>query len=306
MMWLIVTLIAYLILAVVFLADKYILTEEIPNPKLFAFYSGLSGFLIIVLIPFVDFEIFSLYYIFISIISGSSFFIALFLFYKALKMFEVSRVVPAVGALIPLFSLIFAFIFSRGEEFLKSYEVISLFLLIIGSFLISHEPQKKISTKSLFYSSLASAFFSLYFISTKYIYNEYSFLSSLIWIKLGGFLMSLLFFLFFKDIREELFVKKETLNKKAASIFFGSKIFSGIGGLLQSYSIFLAPSLAVVAIINGLQGIQYAFLLVIVIFLSLKYPKIIKEEISKKIIIQKSFSILLILIGLFIISFINY
>ncbi len=306
MTWLIIALIAYLILAIVFLADKYLLTKEIPNPKLLAFYSGLSGFLLILLIPFIDFEILSFPYIFLSIISGASFFIALFLFYRTLKIFEVSRVVPAVGALIPLFSLALAFIFSKGQEILKFYEIISLLLLAIGSFLINYEPQKRISIKSLLNSAIASAFFSLYFISAKYVYIQYSFWSSLIWINLGGFLMSLLFFSIFKDIREELFVRKETFNKKTVFIFVGSKILSGAGGLLQNFAIFLAPTLTAVAIINGLQGIQYGFLLMIAVFLSLKYPKIIKEETSKSVIVQKSFSILLILIGLLIISILNY
>ncbi len=307
MLWLIVALIAYLILAVVFLADKYLLTEGgIPNPKLFVFYSGTAGFLIFLLIPFIEFEIFSLFYIGVSFLSGISFFIALFLFYKALRFFEVSRVVPAVGALVPLFSLILAFVISRGQEFLENYELISLLFLVLGSFLINYEPQKKLSINSLFYSSSASFFFSLHFILTKYVYMEYSFLSSLIWIRTGGFFMAILFFLFFKEIRQELFTKRESFNKKTISVFVGSKILSAGGGLLQNLAIFLAPSVAVVSIVNGLQGIQYGFLLAIVIFVSLKYPKIIKEKISKKVIIQKTFSIFLIIIGLFIISFNNF
>ena len=306
MSWLIIALLSYLILAVVFLADKYLLTNGIPNPKLFAFYSGLSGFFLILLIPFIEFEIFSFPYIILSILSGASFFMALFLFYRTLKLFEVSRVVPAVGALIPLFSLALAVIFSQGQEFLKTNEIVSLSFLIVGSFLINYESQKKISKKSLIFSSLASFFFSLHFISAKYIYINYSFLSSLIWINSGGFLMALIFFLIFKDIKKELFVKKEVFNKKTIFIFIGSKILSGIGGLLQKFAIFLAPSLTAVAIINGLQGIQYGFLLVIAVFLSLKYPKILKEEVSKKVIIQKAFSILLIVAGLIIISFFNF
>ena len=306
MTWLIVALLAYLILAIVFLADKYLLTNGIPNPKLFAFYSGLSGFLLLPLIFFIDFEVFSWYYIGVSFLSGISFFLALFLFYRTLKIFEVSRVVPAVGALTPIFSLILALVFSAGQEVIKGYEALALLFLVIGSFLINYKPDKKIPIKSLLFSSLASFFFSLYFISSKYVYTEHSFLSSLIWINLGGSLMATIFFIAFREIRKEIFVKKETINKKIIFIFFGSKILSAGGGLLQNFAVFLAPSMTAVAMINGLQGMQYGFLLVIAVFLSLKYPNIIKEEISRKIIVQKVISILLIVLGLFIISSFNF
>ncbi len=306
MTWLIVALLAYLILAIVFLADKYLLTNGIPNPKLFAFYSGLSGFLLLPLIFFIDFEVFSWYYIGVSFLSGISFFLALFLFYRTLKIFEVSRVVPAVGALTPIFSLILALVFSAGQEVIKGYEALALLFLVIGSFLINYKPDKKIPIKSLLFSSLASFFFSLYFISSKYVYTEHSFLSSLIWINLGGSLMATIFFIAFREIRKEIFVKKETINKKTVFVFFGSKILSAGGGLLQNFAVFLAPSMTAVAMINGLQGMQYGFLLVIAVFLSLKYPNIIKEEISRKIIVQKVISILLIVLGLFIISSFNF
>ncbi len=307
MLWFIVALLGYLILAVVFLADKYLLTKGgIPNPKLLAFYSGVAGFLIFLLIPFIEFEVFSLPYIGISFTAGISFFLALFLFYKALRVFEVSRVVPAVGALTPLFSLLLAFAISGGQEVLKNHELFALFFLISGSFLINYEPAKKISINSLFFASLASFFFSFYFVLTKYVYMEYSFLNSLIWIRSGGLIMSILFFFLFKEIRNELFVKKESFNKKTALVFVGSKMLSAVGGLFQNFAVFLAPTVAVVSIINGLQGTQYGFLLVIAIFLSLKYPKILKEEISKKILTQKALSILLIVIGLFIISLYSF
>jgi len=71
--------------------------------------------------------------------------------------------------------------------------------------------------------------------------------------------------------------------------------------ILQNWAIFLAP-LVYVAIINALQGINYAFLLVFIIFLSLKFPQILKEEISKKILLQKIIAILLISAGLFLLT----
>ncbi len=303
MSWLFVAILAYLILAIVFLADKYLLTERIPDPKLYAFYAGFFSFLLVLLIPFIEFEILSPLYLVLALLSGVSFFMALFCFYKTLRSFEVSRVVPAIGALIPLFSLLLAFLFSKGEETLTSYEIPAFTLLILGSFLINFEREKVFSLKSLTYSLITSFFFSLHFVLAKYIYIEYPFLVGLIWLNLGGFLMAVLFFFFFKEIRDEVLVKRKIFVKKTAFVFFGSKILSGAGGLLQNYAIFLAPSVVTVAIINGLQGTQYGFLLVFTIFLSLKYPNILKEKITKNIVVQKILSIFLIIAGMLILSF---
>jgi len=117
--------------------------------------------------------------------------------------------------------------------------------------------------------------------------------------------MAMIFYFFFEEIRKEIHIERISFEKKTIILFVVSKTIAGLGGLLQNWAIFLAPSLAMVAINNSLHGLQYAFLLLITIFLSIKYPKIIKEEITKKIIFQKSFSILLIMIGISILFLFN-
>ncbi len=300
MNWLIVTIVAYFCLAFAFLADKHLLDQRIPNPKIYVFYAGVIRFFMVLLIPFVDFRFPSITYAGLAILSGISFFIALFWFYSSLRIFEVSRIVPAIGALTPIFSLALAFMISGGQEILYPLEIPAFVLLVLGSFLISFERGKNFSVKSLAYATTTSFFFSLYFILARYVYDGQPFLSGLIWLSFGGFIMAIIFFSLFKDIRSEIFVKRETINKGTATVFFGSKIFSGLGGLLQNYAVFLAPSYVAVAFINGLQGTQYAFLLLLAVFLSVKYPKIVEEEISKGTLVQKSISIILIICGLLI------
>jgi hypothetical protein len=74
-----------------------------------------------------------------------------------------------------------------------------------------------------------------------------------------------------------------------------------LANILQNWAIALSP-LVYVSLINALQGIQYAFLLIFTVFISLKFPKILKEEIKSQILIQKIFAIFLIIIGLAILS----
>ena len=70
---------------------------------------------------------------------------------------------------------------------------------------------------------------------------------------------------------------------------------------MQAFAISLAP-VAFLAIVNSMRGIQYIFLFIITLFISYFYPKILEEEISRKIFFQKIISIILIAVGLIILA----
>ncbi len=301
MLWLIVTVVAYLIFAAVFLIDKYLLIGPIPNPKVYSFYIGILGMVVLLLVPFIDFYILEPFQLLLAFISGASSVLAIFWFFKGLKIFEPSKIVPAVGGILPIFTFLLVYLFSGGKETLKSWEILAFLLLVFGSTLITFEKSKSFSLKSLRISIVAAFLFALSFVFAKYVYLEQPFLLGLIWIRLGGVLMALIF-LFSRRLRDELFQQKVGLQKKTAAIFISSQAAGAGAGILQNWAVALAP-LAYVAFINALQGIQYVFLLIIVVFLSLKFPQILKEEISKEILFQKVIAILLIGGGLTLLAF---
>jgi len=47
-----------------------------------------------------------------------------------------------------------------------------------------------------------------------------------------------------------------------------------------------------------MAGTEYAFLLILTVILSLKFPRFLEEKISRKILVQKIFAIILIGAGL--------
>lgn len=296
MLWLVITIAAYLIFAVTFLVDKYLLVSSIPNPKAYSFYIGILGIAVLFLIPFINFYVLDPFYLLLSFISGAAFVLATFYFFKGLKDFEASRIVPAVGGILPIFTFLLIFLFSGGKEILKSWEILSFVLLISGSILMTYEKSKKISLKSLNNSVVAAFFFAISFVFAKYIYLKYPFLLGLVWTRLGGFLMALIFLLGPK-LRKELFGQKIVFPKKTAVIFLSSQLGGAGAGILQNWALALAP-LAYISFINALQGVQYVFLLLFAIFLSVKFPQILKEETSKTTLLQKISGLLLIGIGL--------
>lgn len=328
MLWLPVAISSYFIFAAVNIVDKYLLAGPMPSPRVYSFYMGILGILALALIP-LGFSIPELSQIILSLFAGAIFILGLLSFYTALRLFEASRVIPAIGGLLPLFTFGLTFIFSRGKEIFSLQDFIALTFLILGSVIITLEKKKSalrqgsglietsarqqgsglilsrveasVTLKSLQISALTALLISLAFILTKFVYLNQPFWSGFIWIRIGGF-MTALCFLFTKEVREEIFKKKAIFQKKTAGIFFSARI-AGAGGLvLQNWAIALAP-LAYLTIINALAGIEYAFILIFIIILSLKFPRILKENISGGILLQKILAVFLISIGLLILTF---
>jgi hypothetical protein len=171
-------------------------------------------------------------------------------------------------------------------------------LLLLGSIFISFEKRHKATKDYLKIILVSSLMFSLDYIFQKKIFLDLTFLQGLIYIRILMFFFAL-FFLFSDKDRIEVFKKRKINNdnKKAVMIFMIAQVSGGIANVLQSFSISLVP-IYFLPIINSLRGIQYIFLFLMTLFLTMFFPKILKENISRKIIIQKIISIILIVSGL--------
>ena len=299
MLWLLIAISGYFSSALVALLDKYLLKGAIPSAKIYTFYVGILGILGLFLIPF-GFFIPEPFQLFLALISGALFTYSLFWFFKGLHLFEVSRIVPAIGALTPLFTFGLIHFFSDVEKGLGFLESIAFLLLISGSVLISIRKDKLVTFKSFQISAIAAFLFSLSFVLAKFVYLSQPFWSGFIWMRIGGFIIAL-FFLFSKEVRQELLVRKKSFKSKTAKIFvLGQTI--GTGSLiLHNWAIALVP-LGFLPFVSALEGTKYVFLLIFTILLALKFPKILKEEITKKVLFQKILAILLIILGMVILT----
>lgn len=150
--WLILVLVSQFILAIVSLVDKFILSSnKVPNPLSFAFFVGLVSVLSNVIfflgylpIPFGNFSLPTLAninfpseeLIIHSIISGYAFLMALYFSYKAYKKADASDVVPVVGSVNAIFTLIFSFFLI--SQVLSQNFFIGFLLLVIGTAFVSH------------------------------------------------------------------------------------------------------------------------------------------------------------------------
>ena len=292
MLWFYVAIVAYFFSALASLLDKYILSGPISDPRVYSFYVGFLEILILLVLPFVGFYFPSLPMILLSLASGAVFIFSLYIFLKAVKDFEISRIVPSVGAMTPLF--VFLLNYATGNV-LWGKQLLAFLLVISGSFLINWS-KGKINFSCLRRAAVAAFLFAAAFLMAKYVYLSVSFWTGFIWMRAGGFLMALTF-LFFREVRGGVFGQKLEWQPKTFSVFLFAQGFGASSAVLQNWAIALVP-LVFLPLVNALEGVKYAFLLIFTVFLSLKHPQILKEEISGRGIFLKVMSVLLIAAGL--------
>lgn len=294
MFWLVAIILSYLSFALASLGDKVVLAGP-SKPKSYTFFVGILSLFSVFIIPFVEFGFPSGIGLAFIILEAVVYVAGLYAMFYALDKFDVSKVMPTIGATQPIIIAILS-LFFWGYQKLEGNEILAFIILLTGSVLISIDKDPKITKKSLEISLIASFLFSLDFIYSKLIFTEMPFWQGFIWMRIFSFIFVLIF-LFDKGFRKEMEEENSGFNKKTGIIFIIAQIFGGLANILQSWAIFLVP-ISYLAIMNSMKGIQYVFLFVLVILISSFLPKVLKEEISKKIIIQKIISILLIGLGL--------
>jgi len=317
-MWLALAIGSYFINAGVYVADKFLLSKKIHSSITYAFFVGIWSIFNIFLLVF-DPWVPELRELLVDLLTGILFLITLIFWYKALHQSEATRVVPIIGALIPIFSFLFSYIFLGYS--LTERQLLSFIILIIGGILISIKHTRFYAVREvmerfrnifgnilggihaqyrparrLILNSVTSAlFFALYYVLIKYIYTNQPFIGGFVWSRLGTF-VGVIFLLFVPDWRRLIIKHQKGAKTPRNLIFFLSvRILAALAFIMLNWAI----SLGNVALVNSLQGVQYVFLMLLVLFLSAKFPKILKEELGGGVLLQKMIGVVLISLGLY-------
>ena len=294
--WLLVTILAYLFFGLASLGDKLVLAGR-PKPNSYTFYVGVFGIFVILFIPFIKFSFPEEPALNWIILDAMVRILGMYSMYVALEKFDVSKVIATIGATQPIFIFVLSWIFWGGQT-MPFMDILAFIILLTGSIIISIGKNIKATENYLKITIFSSLMFSLDYIFAKSVFLSMPFLQGVVWTGIFIFLFVFVFILT-KKSRKEIFAKKIVLNKTTEKSFLLAQASGGVANFLQSFAIYLAP-VAFLAIVNSLRGIQYALLFIMTLFLTYFYPKILKEEISRKIIFQKTISIILIAIGLVI------
>jgi len=298
--WLLVAIGAYLFFGLSSFGDKLVLSgtnHRLPRSISYTFYTGILGLLTILFIPFIEFGFPSGQGLMWIILDALVRILGIYTMFIALERFEVSKVAPTIGALQPIFVFILTWVF-LGSQIMTQMDILAFAILFAASIVISFEKDIKLTRGYLGLTAFSSLMFSLDYVFAKLVFENEPFMQGVIWLCIFNFLFVLIF-LFSKKSRKEIFSKEIVTDKKTQITFIGTQAFGGVANFLQAYAISLTLPVFL-PIVNSLKGIQYVFLFIITMIVSFFFPKVMKEDLSKKVIIKKIISIILIVIGLVI------
>ncbi len=267
--------------------EKYTLTKWIRNPLIptiiLAFISLIAALIILGIRP----ELLLPKHMLVALGAGVLSTLSIFLYFRAVKIEEISRVVP-LFFLTPLFVCLLAGIF-LGEMF-SADKYIGVALLIIGAVLLSLKKGFRINT-AFWYMIACDISLAISAVLIKYLLNFADFWTVFSYVKIGGFIAVI-------PIVPGILKEMKTLSRKPLVVLSVGETISVI-----AYLIFvIASAMGPISLVNALTATQAVFILVVSGLLSLFYPNIIKEETNAKTVLVKSISVAMIIIGVYLVS----
>lgn len=287
-------LLAYLLNAVAVTVDKFLLAGAVPNPLAYVFYISAVSLFAVILLPLThipSFEVFNLASASTLLWTSAAYFM-----FKALKVGQISRVIPVIGTLTPLILLTYA----AKTSSITVNETWAAGILILGLIIITSESWiGKIKKEELFYEALAALLFASSYIILKQAFEQGNFLQVLVYSRFILVPFGVIILLI--PILKKQVLTAQTFNFKnrAMMLFAAGQLLGGGSQLLLNFSV----SLASPALISSLQGTQYVFLLGSSLMFSSKFPKIFKEEAGLRQMAIKILGVSLIALGLYILAF---
>jgi len=288
-MIILLTIFQYLLQTITDVMDKFLISARKVEPVSYTFYTIVTGLLLLVIWPWTHAHT-STGHIWLSLLAGATFSLAMYVFYRTLSEGEVSRVVPFVYGLVPLFDI--AIGISTHKNFLTSSQIIALCLLIPGALLIGYHKGTVLS-RHVGMKILSAFLLSVYFALWHAASNGQPVLNNLMWNRIGAAAVLLPLLLFAGTRNKILKADKVKQKKNTAWLFIFKQALGGATFIFLSYLL----AVGTVPVINALQGFRYVFLFIIALFLSKKYRHILDEDMSEHILKQKIAAIALICLG---------
>lgn len=293
-----ITIVAYFLNGVAVIIDKVLLTEKIPDPLIYVFYFSAISALALVVLPFTPAP--TLHTFLLASTSTLLWTTGAYFMYKGLQVGQVSRVIPVIGSLVPLFLLIYYSVITQTLTPRQSDAAIVLILGLVV--LIWPNLRGKLSQNEVKFEILAGFLFAISYIFLKLAYNQSPFLTVLIWSRLILIPVGIILLLIPK-------LRKIVLNKNGGTpikiisttgaLFVVGQASGGISQLMLTFAI----SLGNPAIVNSLQGTQYMFLFFVSVLLFKRYPRIFPESFKLLDLTSKIIGIILIFGGLYLLAF---
>lgn len=298
MPWYIYALITPTLYSVSTYVDKFLLEKRIRNPLAVTALSGvLSGMLGIVVASITGWRSVGGAGIWVLLSAGFLLIIYLIPYYEAMKREETSRVIPLFG-FVPVFTLIMSSIFLH--EGMGVRQIIGMLIVVFGGFLLS---VKRVEGRlfrprpALWFMLVSSVLYALVNVLFRFVAHgvTVTFWSVLAYEYLGKGIAGILLLLV-PQIRASI-VRQFQMIKKSVGILVANDGINITAETAEGFALTLASA----PMVNIIGGVQPFITLAFGLFLTLFFPHIIREDISKTALAHKLISIILMFVGLYLV-----
>jgi drug/metabolite transporter (DMT)-like permease len=223
-----------------------------------------------------------------------------YVFYaKALDKGETSRIVPLFQS-IPIFALIIGALFFN--QIIEQGQIVGFIVILIGGIILTTQGEtfKNFKVDSSFWLMLFTSFIiAISFLLSDSVLEHVHFLTVMTY-DLFGFSLAGLSLLLYSPWRKEIMTGIKTAGSRKYVFFFINDAADLTGHFFLKLALVAAPSAALVSVLSGIQPF---YVLVLTIISTLFLPKLIKEDISKAVLIQKVAGVVVVFIGVFLINY---
>lgn len=305
MNWFVLALIGHVANGVAFVIDKALLRSAFSRSATYAGIVGALSTVVVFVIPFVDTwpqeRVWTA-----AIVSGITFVLALWAFFAALARAEASRIVPIVGSLIPILTLVGTFVF-LGER-LTDTTFVGFGLLILATVILSGGGSGKPSKDAVWLSVTSAILFAISSVTAKTTYDAAGFLGGFVTSRIAAAATALILLTMVDQAagREALMIiqptKRQTSKQKqpgklAAILALFGQTLGAVGFLFVQW----ATAKGSAPIVNAMQAVQYALLVLAAFALRRRAPELLGENITKKVVLIKASALALAAIGMYLI-----
>ncbi len=306
MSWFIFAIIGHLANGVAFVIDKILLRSAFTRSATYAGIVGGLSALVILASPFVTVWPSTLMW-FVALLSGALFVLALWTFFASLARADTSRVVPIVGSLIPIITLAGSFLF-LGER-LNDTTFFGFGLLIIATFMLSYGAGADRPSHQTIWLAVTSAFlFAIASVTAKIVYDATGFLGGFVTTRIGAAAMSIVILCVFdriagKEVLGIFFPKKKKISKHkqpgamAGVLALVGQSLGAVGFLFVQW----ATSEGSPSVVNAMQAVQYAFLVIVALIFSHRAPGLLGEKFTTRSLIVKIVALGITAVGMYLI-----
>ena len=296
MLWILFAIIANVLFAVSNLFDKFLIEKRVRDPLALTVFGGWIDLLFTLIIVLIHgLSITGPLQAGVLLLSGVLVELALIPYFKALSLEDASRISPLFQSM-PVFVLLLSSVFLR--ETLTHRQMLGFLLILSGSFIVSmHKTDAGIFKirKAFWWVLLASILWALPAVMFKFVVVKQTFWDALalefFGVAIGA---TILFFLY-----------KTRVLAQIGDIGAGTWSILNINELIYiagRVSNFYAITLGLVSLVAVLGGTIPLFVFLFGLMLSLWFPGIIKEDITRASIVTKISSIILVSCGLWFIT----